>query len=344
MTFIESTRQTIQQTNFIPYVQGQPAFIEMARAGYLATIWLRFKGKLNCTHPSKTSYTPAPLAPYTLINRLQVVINGNQTVWSTSGVGAYLQNITNAINYVMDQPGNSAAPFSVGTAVSAAGADNDVIFTLKLNVSINDRDTIGLIQLQNDATALKVQVEAAGPGALMTDTDITSTLSGVWEILTETFTIPAEPENRPVLAFLHQVIEQGYPINNNGVNSQLLQRGNTYRRLINFLQLNGQPADALERLSLTYNQTTTHYDMFGSSFKVLQRERYGRDLPAGAYVWDLTYQGIPNMPGNRRDLIDSSRISELMQRVTVADSAVLGANNNRLSIVSDQLVRINPSV
>jgi hypothetical protein len=197
--------------------------------------------------------------------------------------------------------------------------------------------------LQNDATALTLQVEAALANAMMTDTDVTAGIDGAWEVSTEVFSIPADPANYPPLNRVHQVLEQNFAIIGAGENRQVFPRGNTYRRLINYLQLNGNLADSVESIRLVYNLTTTPYNVPGALFKTLHRERYGRDLPPGTYVWDMVYQGFPNMPPNARDLINSRDISDLSQFAIIPPGAALGANNNVLNTVFDQILYVTPT-
>jgi hypothetical protein len=138
--FVNATRQNIKNYTTLPYNSTSPVSVDIARVGLLAKVWLRFKGKLTASHPTKTTFTKAQTAPYNLAQRLQLNLNSGTSVWNTSGYGAYLQNITNAFAYNLDQTGSSPEVFAFGNSVSAAGAANDLIFSYCLNLMINDRD------------------------------------------------------------------------------------------------------------------------------------------------------------------------------------------------------------
>jgi len=340
--FNNSTRQNIRNYTTLPYNPAAPVSVDIARVGLLAKIYLRFKGSLTAQHASKTTFTPAQTAPYNLIQRVQANLNSGVSIWNTSGFGAYLQNVTNKLGYNLDQDGASSEVYAFGNAVSAAGAVNPLAFSLCLNTMINDKNPIGLLMLQNDATALTLQIEAAAAAALMTDTDVTTTLTGSWDIATEIFGIPIDPADYPPLNRVHQVLEQSFPINSVGDNRQVLPRGVTYRRLINSLVLNGALSDAAETMRLVYNLSSTPYQISGGLAKVIQRERYGRDLPAGSFVWDMFYQGFPNVGADMRDLIDSSQISDLSQFMIIPQGTLLGANNNMVNMVFDQILNVAP--
>lgn len=342
--FINSTRQNIKSFTNLPYSPQMPVSADIARVGLLASVYLRFKGTLTATHATKTTFTPAAGAPYNLAGRIQLLMNNGITIWNTSGYGAYLQNLTNNLAYNLDQAGSSSSVFSFGNTVSAAGAANDLSFSLRLNVAINDKDPIGLLLLQNDATVLTLQIEAAVAAMLLSaaDADVTAAVTGNWEVAIEFFSIPRDPADYPALNRVHQVLEQSNPITAIGENRQVLPRGNTYRRLVNYLTLNGQLTDAIEKMRLVYNLTVTPYDITGSLAKIIQRERYGRDLPVGTYVWDMFYQGYPNVGANQRDLIVSRDLSEFNQFVIISNGAVLGGNNNSLNTVFDQVLQVDP--
>lgn len=342
MSFIEKTRQNFMNLANLDYKSKQGVYVDIARVGFLATVKLIFNGKLTAKHASKTTFTKAPTAPYSIAERVKLMLNNGTALWDTSGWGAYLKNMIDKQEYKMDYAleGGSPAVFSFGNAVSATGAENDVNFSLNLPLSINDRDMIGLLLLQNDSTVLTLRIENADASALMTDTDIECELIGSWEVVIEYFSVPASVEDYPNLTRLHQVLESQRAITNTGENKMSLQRGKTYMRIINSLALDGKYVDEVNRIRLTYNLNTTPYDMSGAAMKVLQRERYGRDLPVGTYVHDFFYQGIPNL-GNHRDFVYSGNVAEFDQFVNINSGAVMGANNNTLTMICDVLIDVD---
>lgn len=343
MAFIEATRQNILPLTTLPYEAGREASYDISRVGFLATVKLRFKGTANCTHATKTTFTKAAGAPFNLASRIKLLLNNGVAIWDTSGVGAYWQNLLNRRNNRMDEIITGSKVFAFGNTVSSTGADNDICFSFDLNVSINDRDMIGLLLLQNNQVVATVKVDNAAASVLMTDSDVTTTLTGNWYISIEYFDVPSNTADWPVLSSVHQVLEDQSPITATGANRFVIPRGNTYMRLINGIMLNGAyNTDDVERCTIKYNLSNEPYNMTAADMLALQRSRYGRDLPKGVLAWDFFFQGEPNM-GNHRDFIYSGNVTELDQYIHIASGATLGSNNNKLITVRDMLVDVQPS-
>lgn len=341
MSFITATRQNIKPVTTLPYTAGQDMSYDLSRVGFLARIGIRFKGTLTCTHASKTTFTKAPEAPWNLAKRLRLTLNNGLDIWNTSGFGAYLQNMINKNNYRLDEIISGSGVFKFGNVVSSTGAANDISFHLDMNVSINDRDAIGLLLLQSGQVVATVTVENADPSALMTDTDVTCSLTGGWYLTVEYFEIPRNTADWPVLNNVHQVIEDINAIHSTGENRFNVQRGNTYLRIINAVKLNGAYTDTgIEKLGIKYNVSNEPYSMASEDMQALQLMRYGRPLPTGVYVWDMFYQGVPNL-GINRDFIFSGNVSELDQYIQIASGTTLGSNNNTVKTIRDMLVEVN---
>lgn len=338
--FIEATRQNILPLTTLPYTAGSEVSYDISRVGFLATVKLRFKGALTCTHASKTTFTKAAGAPFNVLNRVKLLLNNGVAIWDTSGYGAYIQNMLNKNNYRLDEVITGSKVFAFGNTVSSGGTANDVCFSLDLNVSINDRDLIGLLLLQNNQVVAQVKIDNANAGVLMTDTDITTTLTGSWYVSIEYFDVPANQADWPALSSVHQVLEDQSPITATGANRFVIPRGNTYMRVINAVMLNGAyNTDDVERCTIKYNLSNEPYNMYAADMLALQRERYGRDLPKGVLAWDFFYQGEPNL-GNHRDFIYSGNVTELDQYIHIASGATLGSNNNKLITIRDMLVDV----
>lgn len=342
MSFITATRQNIRNLTTLEHRSNQTMQADISRVGFLATINLRFKGKLTAKHASKTSFTKAEEAPYNLAERVRFVLNNGVSVWDTSGYGALLQNMVCDYHYRMDEVFSGSNVFKFGNTVSISGAENDINFTLKMPISVNDRDMVGLLLLQSSQIVGTVQVHCADASVLMTDTDITASLDGTWYISYEYFDVPMNTADYPVTDVVHQVLEDMNTINAAGENRFVIPRGNTYMRIINQIKLNNTATlTGIEKASLRYNLTNEPYSLLTDDMLALQLERYGRPLPNGVLVWDFFYQGIPNM-GNNRDFVDTANISEFDQFITVSNSATLGSNNNKMRVIRDTLLDVTP--
>jgi len=342
--FMEETLQNLINYKTMPYESGRRVSQDIARVGFLATVNLRFKGVLTSKHASKTTFTKSEMAPWCLADRVRLSLNNATTIWDTTGYGAYLQNILGRQSYVMDQVMTNSDVFAfggTGSTVSPAGTDTPIAFNLTLRLAVNDRDALGVLLLQNDSAVLNVAVDNAPASVLMTDTDIDASISGIWEIGVEWFSVSQNPQAWPQLNIVHQTIEQQMPINSIGKNSLVLPRGNTYLRIINYLRVNGLLADAVDNLSLVFNLTNTPLFLSGGQIKVMHRQRYGRDLPKGTYALDFMFNGIPGM-GLFRDIINSQLFSEFNEVLNISNDTVLGASNNLVSLVLEQLLEVAP--
>lgn len=340
MSFVEKTRQNILPLTTLSYESGVEKSYDISRVGFLSKITLRFSGNLKCKHASKTTFQKAFCAPFNLAKRTKLVLNNGVSLWNTSGMGAYLQNLATKYDSKMDLETEGSRCFRFGNKVSSTGADNPIDFSIDLKVATNDRDALGLVMLQSSQVVATVHVENDAPGVLMTDTDIESTLTGNWYITVEHFDIPVNVQDWPALNNYHQVLEDQQPIPATGSNRFTIPRGNTYMRIINSVLLNGQPnSEDVERLSLKYNLTSEPYNIYAQDLLSLQRTRYGRDLPEGVFVWDFDYQGVVNL-GMHRDFVYSGNITEFDQYLHIASGAELGSNNNKLLTVRDMLVSI----
>ena len=340
MSFIEATRQNIRQEAVKPYTASQNVSHDLARTGLISRIFLHFVGTLTCTHASKTTFTKAAEAPYNLAGRIRLTLNSGTDVYNVSGYGTYLMNMINRINYYLDNA--SCGVFAFGNTVSSSGTDNNVEFFLEIPVAANDRDALGMLMLQSSQIVATLNIENNAASVLMTDTDITTALTGNWYVSTEKFSIPAKAEDYPNLDTIHQVIEDVAPISATGRNRFVIPRGNTYMKLIDIIKLNGAANSAdVEDIALKINTSNEPYNMTGRDIRAMQAQRYGRALPTGVFVYDFTYSmGLPGL-GNFRDFIDSQDVSEFDQIINIASGATLGSNNNTVRTIREMLVAVS---
>ncbi len=344
MSFVNATRQNLRTLTSLKYEAGQQTSYDISRVGFLSKIYLRFEGKVNAKHASKSTFAKAAEAPYNLANRVRLVLNNGTSIWDTSGYGVYMLNLINKLNYVMDNQVAGSKIFQFGNTCSSAGTDNDLCFSLELNMSLNEKDMLGLIMLQSSQVVATIQVDNAQPGVLTTDTDIEMTVTGNWHLSYEYFEIPVDVANYPVIDVIHQVLEDNNTIHSTGENRIVIPRGHTYLRIINSVKINGKLSlDDVDRMNIKYNLSNEPYTVNKDDFLMYQRSRYGRDLPAGMYAWDLFYQGYPNY-GTVRDWVQSANITEFDQFIHIKGDATLGSNNNTVRTVREMLADVNAAV
>jgi hypothetical protein len=344
MSFITATRQSVQKVATLPFESGQRKSKDLPRVGLLANLYLRVKGTLTVTPNTGTATlkTKNYGKPYGLIERLQLTANSGTDIVNVSGLGLYLRNLIaddskmDVLAANMPEAVSGNPVFQFGTASGA----NDVQFTLKVPVVINERDPVGLILLQNGETLMDLGLTWANPSNLFTLTgNAEIAFTGNAHVTMEYFEVPLNAEDYPDLSIAHTILEDSISVDGVGDLNYVIPRGNIYQRVIHRLLLNDVPAgfEDVERMTLRYNQSNHPYVIDGLDQLALQRDRYKRDLAKGVYVWDWAFQGQAGFGGNR-DLVNSRAITDFQSIIKIASGATLGTNNNRLLNVREQLV------
>lgn len=347
--FGQNTRQTFIPTNPITYTQGQPVSIGLPRVGYLARIHWHFSGTLTVTLGGGTAALDV-LGPWNLINRIRCIANSGQDIYSTTGYGNFLVEVTRGPRGFAPQnsgfynPGYNTRVFAAATASGA----NTWEWGLTIPVALNEESEYGLVLLQNEMSQVQFATEfnasifslTATAAPVLVTGAATATLTGTITPTLERFSVPADDMARPDITWLHQTLEFTQPVTNTGDNTINLYRDNIYVDLIHFLILNNAPDTLdIDRWRLQFNQSDVIYDFFNRPGLQLQRRRYDFDLPVGVVTYPLMDQGLAGF-GDERDLVNGRATSELSSLITVASAATLGTNP-RVSTIVRQLVHMD---
>lgn len=349
MSFIEATRQSIRPLDStLPYSDGGRSVARLPRTGLLSRIYLHVSGTATVT-PGTGTATVSPKGPYNLIRSLSVKANQGTEIVRLNGFSAHILDVISAGKMYEPDDGQRGTNPVANVLYSApvASGYNDWEFTICINITPNDRDLAGLLLLQTDQMAAELEINWAPFASTSIDTPVvltgnaTATFTGQATAHLETFTVPADPANRPDLTTIYQQLERVDPISNLGENRIDFLRANLYARIVHVIEINGQmtaPSD-IDRFRLRYNNDNTPYEITTPGLLALQRRRYGRDLPQGVFVWDLFYQGIPGY-GGMRDLINAGTVAEFAGLINVASNANLGSGNNYIRSVTQQFVTL----
>lgn len=349
MGFNERTRQNIRNAGRTDYAAGQSSVISMPRVGYLARAHILVDGVMTVT-PGTGTATLSEKAPWNLFSRIRYEIGSGTTLFNTSGWGAYLTDLRSKLGYNPAYDGDMSSPFQTEIYdVSADSGDNDWKFGLTIPIVPNERDILGLILLQGEGTVTQFNLEWKQAGGLTHDFPVvltgnaTATFEGTAKVVIETFTVPSLLEDQPPLDRVFQTLETVSPIHSVGENAIKLMEENTYLRLIHSVEINGRlSTDAIDRLLLRYNITDVPYEIDKDTQLYLERRRYTRDMPKGVFVHEFFDQGYPNYGGDR-DLVAAQGLAELESILHVNSGTTLGANNNVVRTIQQQIVRVaNP--
>lgn len=347
--FARATRKYEQVYPSLSPAAGTTVRFSIDKVRLLHKIRLYVTATLTAVHASNTSYTPATLAPYTLIKNIRVISNMSFTPWISSGIGAYLLMLGQQHDSSFKTPvygtGTPTGLSQVrawayqGTqSAPSAGTANPVSFVLDIPIAVNERDPIGMILTQNQETKIDVELD------LGTANDIAPASAGYTFTLSnltitpyvETFSVPLVPEAIPDLTIVKTVGEiNEITVANRHVTK--LPTGATYRRVMWYYTdtSTGAPiADSTfnSNFEVVLNQSDIPVRIPAAMLQRKTQEMLGGPLPAGVFAWDLTYQGLVNYGGSR-DYVDTERLTEFWL-VTQNPSSV------NLKVVYETLARM----
>lgn len=323
MSFAES--QTIQQV--------------LPKSRFAQHLYLLVTGSFTCAHASKTTFAKAPFDKYNLLKQIRLNYNSGFNPYQISGSKLWLYNqLQNGLNDYLDA--DNFGTNVLGNTVSVGGTSNAVKFALECPLTINQRDTIGLINLQSVETSLTLQIDCDSVKSVMTDTDIT--ISNVNITITpvlRTFSIPAMADAVPDYSILKLVNEDSRQIIGNGDNRFTLQTGLTYRRILFFVTSDGKtalPASDIVKVQVALNQADTPYSFSGDYLAYKNKVEYQGSLPLGVYCIDFADNGLVNYAG-ARDYLDTEALTQLDLIITFAG---LSGSTNMIYIIPEKLAKL----
>lgn len=347
--FVAKTRQMILPVaEQATYSSGGTSQIRLPKMGLLSALHVHVSGTMTNTLNTGTAALGSK-GPWNLIKEFILRTNQGVDIVKVGGHSAHVLDVATAGHlYEPDDGQRSATRNGVYRAGAAAGA-NSWDYWIKIPVTPNDRDLIGLLLLQTDQMQADVLINwntayATDISAPITVTgNATAAFVGTAELYLELYTLPAEKEAAPDLSTLFVTLEQSDPISGVGENRFSLPRPHKYARILHSVEINGAlDATNISKLELKYNYNDNVYNLSQSAFQYLLRRRYGRDLPDGAYIWDLMFQGAPGYGGGR-DLIDAAAVSDLSTYLTVASGTTFGSGNNWLRTTTQRFVKVRPN-
>lgn len=334
-----STRQNYQMLAKKSVTGGaQSIEFEIPKARYLSNIWVKVKAIVNMKHASKTSVATEALEPFRIFDRITLDLNNGFAPYTATGemIGIY-----NALAFngkpVLENVG--AYRKVEEHLASATGIDNTLEFCIQLPLTLNKRDTTGLILAQNQTTLINARFDVTANGLNMfrelEKDGFTMEIKKVEvEAMTETFSIPSNPNGRPDISAIKLCIGRTDSITAGGQHIIKMVTGSIYRKMIMYItDENGAPVDTdfiTSNIEVLFNQADVNYAVSPTMLRAINNFEYGFELPKGVYVLDFSNNGIPNYGGSR-DLIDSGNLSELWVRFTTTDGGKVHILNETIS-------------
>jgi hypothetical protein len=340
--FSLATRQYIQSAPGIPFSEGQTVSYTLPKARFLQKITLQVSGTFVAKHATKTTFTPSVFDRYNLLNMVRLSINAGFNPYQISGAMLALYNKINSYksNFL---DGDVFQTNVMQNACSPTGATNNIQFSLELPITINDRDAIGLIMLQDDTTVVQLQIDCATLiQSIMTDTDVvTSAVNITINPVLETYSIPSVATAVPDYSVLKMVNQQLLNVVSAGEMTISLQTALTYRKLFVYIaqdtKMTPMPDANISKFQLLFNQADTPYSVSNDYLTYENKKDYQGQIPLGCYVFDFSNQGIANY-GGAKDYIDCERMTQFDLKVTFAN--IVG-NSNYIYVVGEKLARLS---
>jgi hypothetical protein len=338
--FAQATRQNYQ-TMPTQAVNSENTTIQfnLPKVRLLSRILLHVEATATLTSTAATIQTAA-YAPYNILRRVALDLNNGFSPVVLSGQDLSLYNRIRLNSQFMDINTNGKANTYVENVATAAGRDNQIRFTLPIEVTLNQRDQTGYILLQNDESVVTLTIDVstlaqayvlnAGNGDAVTfkNMKITPTL--------ETYSIPNIPQAFPDLSVLKLISSKSDIFQAGSTSIIKLPVGTIYRKLImKFVDNNGvalTDQSFTGNLDIVFNQADTPYSIQPQTLSALNHMQYGETLPSGVYTWDFSDQGIPNYGGSM-NYIDTEKITEFWIKFT---ANVAGT----VTVISENLARL----
>lgn len=338
--FAQATRQTKQMLpSQIVEAENTQIQFNLPKTRLLSKVVLEIEAV--ATLKSSAAAIPLkPMAPYHALRRISFDLNNGFQPYVVSGRDAYLYNTIRLNPNVLNVQTNKRGLAYAETAASVAGTDAKIKFQVQLPVTLNDRDPVGLVLLQNNETNVTVTVDV---GALKdiyalnaSNNDIVTFKSMTVTPLVETYSIPSVKEAFPDISVLKLVSAKADTFAGRGQSVVKLNVGTIYRKLILYVEdTNGVPfkdEDFNGNIELVFNQADIPYSMKPSLIAGGNHSELGFPLPEGVYVFDFSYQGIPNF-GGARDYIDTERLTEFWVRFSSQKAG-------KMTVISETLSRL----
>lgn len=343
--FAQATRQNMQMLPKQTINTGSNTVeFTLPKARLLSKILIAFKLKFKATHASKTELPNIDVfTPYEIIKKISVDINNGFSPYVIGGKECAMLNMTHRhdaeyIKYASENTEDTnKIGYWKGQKASTTGAENEVAFTLELPITLNDRDSIGAILLQNEQTVVNASISIGEIADMFKDNNGYTYEFNSMEIvpMVESFSIPASASAFPDLSVLKLVNSRKESWLSSGQQVVKLSTGTIYRKIIFMLtDAQGNPLadEDINDIQLVFNQADCNYSINPRLLRILNTTQYGFTLPKGMYVLDFGYQGIVGLSGSR-DYVDTERLTECWLRFTTKDAGFV-------NIVTETLARL----
>jgi hypothetical protein len=325
--FRYGSRKRVQRVGFIPFQEGVVAPpIQLPNVGYLAGVFLTWRGTI-----SGTDVSPTNGGPWNLIRRLRLNLNlGSASIVDVSGYGAYLLGLLNGTDF-------ATHPQYSGTSRWH--------YYIPVSINLQENHTTGLILLQDPQIRATVEIQWNSLTSAFNGSGLSVASGAGLEVHYVYWEVPdLSRVSQPPLV-LHRVVEDSMPISQAGEIPYLVPRQGILLQMLHVLTLNGVYANDWDRAFIRLNRVDTIADVTPdvlNAFHVLNVEGNATRIPNHVIPWDFfSASGRPGS-GDLRDALDTEAITTTESVVVIPNTATFGANNNFLGTIRRILQPIQP--
>lgn len=339
--FAQATRQNMQMLASQSTNVGATSLqFNLPKARLLASILVNVELKVNATGTGSIPYRVEDI--HNIIRRWSLDLNNGFSPFVIGGKELYFLNLLRGNKGLAEMmyDGKSYADIrshTLSITADTTGHENTIKFAVELPVTLNDRDSVGLILLQNEQTNVQLVADIGNIGDCIHDDDIdVEMVSLKLTPMITTYSIPASAEAFPDLSVLKLVNSRQDSFVGAGQHIIKLSTGTIYRRMLfRLTDENGNAFDTKDingDIQLVFNQADVPYSINAETLRTLNRMWLGYELPFGLFMFDFSYQGIANM-GGTRDYIDSANVSEFWIRFN-------STKGGKFELVTETLARL----
>jgi hypothetical protein len=319
MTFEDNTRRKVVPLDpFVSAAAGgtRPKWA-LEHAGILAGIRLDIKGTLAGTLSALNA-----LGYASILKWLNFDLSTRVDLAGFSGAGYHY--------IIRDFLSDYKDPVPSSNARSAVAAGNYDI-SINLPVTLNQRDRVGLINLQNDLVQVNLRLEIESDAIVATG--ITSHSIVVQPYLVF-FTMPPDPKDRPLFNTVHSWMEDQQTVAAAGDVAYPWPVGNTILGMFHGLGIGVSGADLWTKAKMRAQQNDVVEEYLPGGQDLAFEESHGRARPKGAIGMDFLGSSGLGAYGSARDSLVTLNMTSAKSIIT----ATAGAATKTLYSIRRELV------
>lgn len=360
--FAMSTRQNMHMLSR-ETVSQTPATVKftLPKSRLLSSLIVTMEFDLFVSTAKTVEYCRKPVDEIAkLVRRISLDLNNGFAPFTVSGEDLALYNLVDVngdcwgnTNIDPQKSRNNDYNLSIGSSNFTR-----IRLTFELPVTLNGRDPVGLILLQNDQTNVTLTIDFGNVTDIFENGgDVGSNETGEGELTTMdssyfrpelysnitvdvasvTYSIPANANAYPDLSVLKLVNGRSDSLPSAGQHVIKLSTGTIYRKILfKITDEYGKavnPGGITAPFELVFNQADVNYSVSAGMLRIINEKTLGHALPAGVYMFDFSNAGSFTNFGGTRDYIDTANLSEFWLRFS-------SNSRGKIEIITECLSRL----